>query len=273
MISALSGAMSVLSGQTALTTASVSIEIRDLWTDSAVRDVAVVLPDVGVAGLTDIDGFLHFERVPGGTWDLNATAWGYADLHSSLEVGTADTVRLYIEPDVIALEGFEVIRERRTYVKELRKHRNARRPMSPVVPRRVLRAAPHSKALGFIEGRFGALTLDMHSRCPMIMGGGELKMLLFFMDEVLVTPAEFEALGPSDLDYVEYYPGAWIRAFTPGYLSLMDARGVLPSPAPDDRGVCDTHTAPQHHDDYMWKKEVPPTDTLTAPALGAAGIH
>ena len=213
------------------TTASVTLRIRDQY--GAALRAAVSLPELGLAALADESGVVSFTEVPLGDWGLQVTAFAFHELRRLLTVDAHLEMVLRMEPSAIEIEGIEVVVDRRTYAEALSRRRNLQGG-ARLVPEEVLLAAPHSTMLGFLEGRFGLFVLDLRRRCPLVRRRGENRIVLFYVDEELVTPRELQEVRPGEFALVESF-GGQIRAYTADFLKQMERSAARP-----DRELPDT---------------------------------
>jgi len=213
------------------------IKFQSTFGGTVLPGVAVSLPALGQVGLSDAEGLIVFEGVPVGGVELSASTFGYDPFSGSRLARQGDTLVVMLDPQVIQLEGIDVSGERRrTYAGVLRSRSN--RTFSIRSMRgRVLQESPFSETLPLVEGRYGMLAMDLRRKCPMVLVHGTPKMVLFFVDEELVTPEDFRGYAPSDFAILENHSNTLIKGFTPDFLERMHRAGILPSEQ-FDAGEC-----------------------------------
>jgi hypothetical protein len=217
--------------------------VLDVSSGEPVADAVVRLPDVGVAGLSDADGYFLLRGVPTGTHPWEISRLGYATWREELEAAGDEVYTVRLLPRSEVLQGLLVVADRLE-----------NRRLSSGMSARVLERGEVVRSGGgdlptFLQARLGAPLVscgesDPEHNCTWVRG--RLMEIVVFLDEQRAPGgiSQLHGLDPAEVQSIEVFAGgAMLRVYTVGFMERAARGRVMLLPLPYFSGGPELHPA------------------------------
>jgi iron complex outermembrane receptor protein len=216
--------------------------VLDVTSGEPVANAVVRLPDVGVFGLSDADGYFLLRGVPAGTHPWEISRLGYASWREELEAAGDEVYTVRLLPRAEVLQGLLVVADR------LQDRRLSSGMSARVFERGEVIRAGGGDLPAFLQSRLGTPLVscgtDPELNCTWVRG--RLMEIRVFLDEQLALGgiSQLHGLDPAEVQSIEVFAGgAMLRVYTVGFMERAASGRVMLLPLPYYGGVPELHPA------------------------------
>ncbi len=211
-------------------TFTLSGEILDAWTGSALVAAVIKIPPLRRFALTDVHGRFRLPDIPPGTWDIVVEQLGYHTVDGSATVTRGNGLIVRLIPDPVEMEGFRV----RSFGQQLLGRRRQRFPFRVTT---ISEATIRRSINGDLAHIFRMNARSAVTTCPTEEGEvgwgafgciarrGKLRRIGVFLDEAPLPEGmvQLSAFPASDVHSMDWIPAtAQLRVYTKWFVKHLD---------------------------------------------------